>query len=190
MDEPHHWVMSFAVAGFAFLVVLRLARGFAAFKDRWDNIDRPKDDAGAFKFASLDKPERVRILAWSFKGGTRCDQRLVFEIPAEDLGKFWNAVDEDLVIPGYPAPPAFSDPDEEAEYRAWRERTPRTWPMTELQTLVPGEAPLDAIRYDEELAAWLQAAPGWRLTVNFTDVYVFHKEGEAVARVFAFTQGK
>lgn len=48
--------MSFAVAGFAILVVLRLTRGFVAFKDRRGNIDRPKDDGGAFKFACLDKP--------------------------------------------------------------------------------------------------------------------------------------
>jgi hypothetical protein len=78
-------------------VLWGLVRGFVAFKDRYDNIDRPKDDAGAFKFANLDMPERVRVLAWSFKGGTFCDQRLDFEIPAEDLVRFCQAVDDDFV---------------------------------------------------------------------------------------------
>jgi hypothetical protein len=195
MDEPRSWIMSFAVASFAFLVVLRLVRGFAALKDRWDNIDRPKDDAGAFKFAGLDKPKRVRILAWSFKGGTWCDQRLVFEIPAEDFGDFLSTFEDDWVIPGYPVkrkilPECELSDDEREEDEKRREEWRRIWPPRELQVLVAGEPPIDSLRNDEELAAWLQSAPGWRFVDGFTDLYCFPKEDEDAVRIFAITTGK
>jgi hypothetical protein len=196
MDELRIWGMSFAVAGFAFLVGLRLARGFAASKERYDNLERPKDDAGAFKFAGLEKPERVRILAWSFKGGTVCDQRLVFEIPAEDFGDFLYEFEEDWVIPGYPVRKKIpewdldEDEDEKEAERKRKEEWRRILPPPELEILVTGQPPIDSVRHDEELGAWLRSAPGWRFVHNFTDVYSFRKAGEDVVRIFAITRGK